>query len=112
MGTTIRRTTKGISKIFGLGTIMDLVKTAVGYFTKSQQSKDELNAKNSEQQNEITLEETRKGFTWRQALGYMLTFIVAWNYVAIPVLALFGVVLPTIPLADVWKVLIILIGEN
>lgn len=110
MGSTIRRTTKGNSKMFGLGTIIDLVKTAVGYFTKKQDSKQELDAKNSEQQNEITLEETRKGFTWRQALGYVLTFIVAWNYVAIPVLALFGVVLPTIPLADVWKVLIILIG--
>lgn len=96
--------------MFGLGTILELVKTAVGFFTKRQESKVELDAKNSEQQNEITLEETRRGFTWRQALGYVLTFIVAWNYIVIPVLALFGVVLPSIPLADVWKVLIILIG--
>lgn len=98
--------------MFGLGTIIELVKAAIGYLTKKQESKEELEAKNSEQQNEITLEETRKGFTWRQALGYVLTFIVAWNYVAIPVLALFGLVLPTIPLADVWRVLIILIGGN
>ncbi|MCW6030153.1 hypothetical protein [Pantoea sp. JK] len=98
--------------MFGLGTIIDLVKAAVGYFTTRQESKEELAAKNSEQQNEITLEETRKGFTWRQALGYVLTFIIAWNYVAIPVLALFGVLLPIIPLADVWKVLIILIGGS
>lgn len=100
--------------MFGLGTIIELVKTTIGYFTKKQESKEELGAKNSEQQNEITLEETRKGFfTWRQALGYVLTFIVAWNYIAIPVLGVcFGVVLPTIPLADVWKVLIILIGGS
>lgn len=96
--------------MFGLGTIIDLVKTIIGYFTKNQESKEELEANNSAQQNEITLEETRKGFTWRQALGYVLTFIVAWNYVAIPVLALFGVILPPIPLTEVWKVLIILIG--
>lgn len=98
--------------MFGLGTIIELVKTAFGYFSKKQESTEELVAKNLEQQNEITLEETRKGFTWRQALGYVLTFMVAWNYVAIPVLALFGIVLPTIPLADVWKVLIILIGGS
>jgi len=96
--------------MFGIGTIIELAKTAFGYFTKSQASKDELAAKNSEQQNEITLEETKKGFTWRQALGYVLTFIVFYNYVVIPVLVLFGVVLPPIPLDDVWRVLIILIG--
>ncbi|WP_342606388.1 hypothetical protein [Pantoea agglomerans] len=97
--------------MFKLGTIIELVKTVFGYFTKKQESKDELDAKNSAQQNEITLEETLKGFTWRQALGYVLTFIVAWNYIVIPILGVcFGIVLPPIPLADVWKVLIILIG--
>jgi hypothetical protein len=96
--------------MFGIGTILELVKTAFGYFTKTQASQSELAAKNSEQQNEITLEETKKGFTWRQALGYVLTFIVFYNYVVIPVLVLFGVVLPPIPLDDVWRVLIILIG--
>ncbi|MGY3112666.1 hypothetical protein ACVWYV_000897 [Pantoea eucalypti] len=90
--------------------LIDLFNTATTFFTKKQESKDELVAKNSEQQNEITLEETKKGFTWRQALGYVLTFIVFYNYVVIPILALFGIVLLTIPLADVWKVLIILIG--
>lgn len=98
--------------MIGISTIIDLVKTAVGFFTKKQESKDELVAKNSEQQNEITLEETRKGFTWRQLLGYVLTFIVFYNYVVIPLLALCGVVLPPIPLQDVWRVLIILIGGN
>ncbi len=97
--------------MFGLGTIIELVKTAFGYFTK-QGSKEESDAKNSEQQNEITLEETRKSsFTWRQCLGYVLTVIVAWNYIVIPILGVcFGVVLPPIPLQDVWRVLIILIG--
>jgi uncharacterized membrane protein len=100
--------------MFGLGTIIELVKTAFGYFTNRQESKEALDAKNSEQQNEITLEETRKNsFTWRQALGYVLTFIVAWNYIVIPILGVcFGVVLPPIPLQDVWRVLIMLIGGS
>lgn len=93
-----------------IGMIIELIKSGVGLFQKKEQSKNELEAQNSHEQNQITLEETRKGFTWRQALGYVLTFIVAWNYVILPVLLVCGVVLPPIPLDDVWRVLIVLIG--
>ncbi|MCZ6412885.1 hypothetical protein [Cronobacter sakazakii] len=93
-----------------INVIIELIKTGLGFFQTKQQSKDELNAQNSHEQNQITLEETRKGFTWRQGLGWVLTFVVLWNFVIIPVLAAFGVVLPPVPLDEVWKVLVILIG--
>lgn len=92
--------------------IVGLIKSGIGLFTKKQQSDSELQAQNSHEQNEITLEETRKGFTWRMALGYALTFIILWNFVVIPVLALFGVLLPAVPLDQVWKVLLVLIGSS
>ncbi|ASO78953.1 hypothetical protein HRZ08_004598 [Escherichia coli] len=95
-----------------IGMIIDLIKTGVGFFQKKEQSKQELDAQNSHEQNQITLEETRKGFTWRQGLGWVLTFIILWNYVIVPVLALCGVVLPIVPLDEIWKVLIILIGGS
>ncbi|EPA6639142.1 hypothetical protein ACTVPA_09215 [Serratia bockelmannii] len=95
-----------------IGMIIELIKSGIGLFQKKEQSKNELEAQNSHEQNQITLEETRKGFTWRQALGYVLTFIIAWNYVILPVLAVCGVVLPPIPLDDVWRVLIVLIGGS
>ncbi|ALU55780.1 MULTISPECIES: hypothetical protein [Enterobacteriaceae] len=95
-----------------IGMIIDLIKTGLGFFQKKEQSKQELDAQNSHEQNEITLEETRKGFTWRQGLGWVLTFIILWNYVIVPVLALCGVVLPIVPLDEIWKVLIILIGGS
>ncbi|HID3657377.1 TPA: hypothetical protein ACXEV6_004925 [Serratia marcescens] len=95
-----------------IGMIIELIKSGVGLFQKKEQSKNELEAQNSHEQNQITLEETRKGFTWRQALGYVLTFIVAWNYVILPVLLVCGVLLPPIPLDDVWRVLIVLIGGS
>ncbi|HCD3670092.1 TPA: hypothetical protein NBO41_005158, partial [Klebsiella pneumoniae] len=79
-----------------IGMIIDLIKTGLGFFQKKEQSKQELDAQNSHEQNEITLEETRKGFTWRQGLGWVLTFIILWNYVIVPVLALCGVVLPIV----------------
>lgn len=95
-----------------IGMIIYLIKTGVGFFQKKEQSKQELDAQNSHEQNQITLEETRKGFTWRQGLGWVLTFIILWNYVIVPVLALCGVVLPIVPLDEIWKVLIILIGGS
>ncbi|HID2106715.1 TPA: hypothetical protein ACXGG4_001007 [Klebsiella pneumoniae] len=95
-----------------IGMKIDLIKTGLGFFQKKEQSKQELDAQNSHEQNEITLEETRKGFTWRQGLGWVLTFIILWNYVIVPVLALCGVVLPIVPLDEIWKVLIILIGGS
>ncbi len=95
-----------------IGMIIDLIKTGLGFFQKKEQRKQELDAQNSHEQNEITLEETRKGFTWRQGLGWVLTFIILWNYVIVPVLALCGVVLPIVPLDEIWKVLIILIGGS
>ncbi len=101
--------------MFSISTIIELIKTGFGLIQKKQEkqeSKDELDAQNSHEQNDITMEETRKGFTWRQMLGYVLTFIVFYNYVIIPVLALFGIILPPVPLDQVWKVLIILIGGN
>lgn len=93
-----------------IGMIIDLIRTGLGFFQKKEQSKVELDAQNIHEQNEITLEETRKGFTWRQGLGWVLTFIILWNYVIVPVLAICGVVLPIVPLDEIWKVLIILIG--
>lgn len=95
-----------------ISTIIELVKTGFSFFTKKQSSDVQDRREGQQEQNNITLEETRKGFTWRQALGYVLTFIVFYNFVVIPLIALFGVVLPAIPLDEVWKVLIILIGGS
>lgn len=92
--------------------ILEVIKAGVGFFQKKQQNKFDEVVQNSHEQNQITLEETRNGYTWRQGLGWVLTFIVLWNYVIIPVLAAFGVLLPPVPLSEVWKVLILLIGGS
>ncbi|WP_318366892.1 hypothetical protein [Enterobacter sp.] len=87
--------------------LVELIKNGFSFFQKKQQNKADEVA-----QNQITLEETRQGYTWRQGLGWVLTFIVLWNYVIIPVLAAFGVLLPPVPIEAVWKVLIILVGQS
>ncbi|WP_312229009.1 hypothetical protein [Pseudescherichia sp.] len=92
--------------------ILDLIKTGFGFFQKKEQSKSESTAQTNHEQNQITLEETRQGFTWRQCLGYVLAFIIAWNYVIVPVLDYFGIVIFSLPLGQIFQVLILLLGGS
>lgn len=43
--------------------------------------------------------------SWKHHIAYVFVFIVFYNFIIIPVLALFGVVLPPVPLGEVWKLL-------
>jgi len=49
---------------------------------------------------------------WKHHIAYVFVFILIYNFIIIPVLALFGLIVPMIPLDEVWKVLIILIGGS
>lgn len=46
--------------MFGLSAIVESIKTISSFFNKRQESKEETNFKNSQQQNDITLEETQR----------------------------------------------------
>jgi len=92
--------------------IIDLIKVGLTFFQKKEKNEQQLDVQNRHEQNQITLEETSKGFTWRQGLGWVLTFIILLNYVIVPVLAFCGVVLPILPIDEIWKVLFILIGGS
>ncbi|WP_347115595.1 hypothetical protein AAHB66_06620 [Leclercia sp. S52] len=49
---------------------------------------------------------------WKHHIAYVFVFIVIYNFIIIPVLALLGIIVPLIPLDEVWKILIILIGGS
>lgn len=89
-----------------------MIKTGFGFFQKKEQSKADLDAQNSHEQNEITLEETRKGFTRRQVLGFVITIIILYNWIIVPVLDYFGIVLIQVPLGQLMQVLLIMIGGS
>ncbi|CNK94800.1 hypothetical protein QVN60_13650 [Yersinia aleksiciae] len=95
--------------MFSIAAIIELLKTGIGFFQKKQnqeQNKNELNS----QQNQITLEETRNDKSWRNYMGYTCVIIILWNYIVIPVLALFGVVLPIIPLEQIFRIVFAMLG--
>lgn len=48
--------------------------------------------------------------SWKHHIAYVFVFIVIYNFIIIPVLALFGVVLPPVPLGELWKLLGVIIG--
>jgi len=92
--------------------IIELIKSGFAFFQKKEQTKSELIFQTNHDQNQITLEETRQGFTWRQCLGYVLAFIIAWNYVIVPLLDYFGIVIFSLPLGQIFQVLILLLGGS
>ncbi|UYM56768.1 hypothetical protein [Leclercia adecarboxylata] len=47
--------------------------------------------------------------SWKHHIAYVFVFIVIYNFIIIPILALFGVVLPPVPLGEVWKLLGVII---
>ncbi len=47
--------------------------------------------------------------SWKHHIAYVFVFIVIYNFIIIPVLALLGVVLPPVPLPEVWKLLSVII---
>ncbi|VED51523.1 Uncharacterised protein [Raoultella terrigena] len=93
-----------------LSIIRELIKLGVVFFQKKEHRKNGLNTQDCERLNKITVEENQQKFTWRHGLGWVLTIVVIWNFLIIPVLAAFGVMLPPLPLDEVWKLLVILIG--
>lgn len=95
-----------------ISVLIELIKNGFSFFQKKEQNKGELTAQINHDQNQITLEETRQGFTWRQCLGYVLAFILAWNYIFVPVLDYFGIVIFSLPLGQIFQVLILLLGGS
>lgn len=49
---------------------------------------------------------------WKHHIAYVFVFIVIYNFIILPVLALFGIVLPSVPLGEVWKLLGVIISGN
>ncbi|HCR0901187.1 TPA: hypothetical protein OMT82_000419 [Enterobacter cloacae] len=98
-----------------IGILIELIKSASSFFTKKQevqQDKDELEVEKAKDNNNTNREEIRKGFGWRNFLGYVCTFILVYSYVIVPLLDYFGIVVFQLPLGDIVKIILLLVGGN
>ncbi|MGC1010329.1 hypothetical protein [Pantoea agglomerans] len=75
-------------------------------------STDELQAENTEAANETNREEVKAGRGWRSFLGYICAFIIAYNYIIVPILYYFGIALFAFPLSDIIRIIVLLVSGN
>lgn len=98
--------------MFGIGAIIDLIKTGLGLFQKSKEVQKDAQSEVTHEVNETNREEIRMGFGWRSLLGYLCSFIIFYSYVIVPVLDYFGVVVFQMPLGHIIQILLVLLGAQ
>ncbi|HFS7473382.1 holin family protein [Enterobacter cloacae] len=99
-----------------LSIIIDLIKSGICLFTKNKtevaKSKDELETEKTNEAQETNREEIKAGRGWRSFLGYACTFILVYNYILVPILDYFGIVLFSFPLSDIIRIIVLLLSGN
>ncbi|HDT5883423.1 hypothetical protein [Raoultella ornithinolytica] len=93
-------------------TILELIKTGLSFFQKKQEKEVDSTIEKNKETNETNREEIKKGLTWRNALGFAITLIILYNWIIVPVLDLFGIVVIQVPLGQLMQVLLIMVGGN
>lgn len=93
-------------------TILELIKTGLSFFQKKQEKEIDVDLEKNKEANETNREEINKGLTWRNALGFAITLIILYNWIIVPVLDAFGIVVIQVPLGQLLQVLLIMVGGS
>ncbi|EMM1616016.1 hypothetical protein AB6J97_000982 [Raoultella ornithinolytica] len=93
-------------------TILELIKTGLSFFQKKQEKEIDVDLEKNKEANETNREEIKKGLTWRNALGFAITLIILYNWIIVPVLDAFGIVVIQVPLGQLLQVLLIMVGGS
>lgn len=93
--------------------LVELIKSGMDFFIKKKTVEKEVQKTNAEGQIEVNKEEIeRVSFHWRNALGFVLTLIILYNWIIVPVLDAFGIVVIQVPLGQLMQVLLIMVGGS
>lgn len=96
-----------------IGVIVGLLTKGVDFFLKRKTIEQEVQKTNSEGQIETNKEEIEKvTFHWRNALGFVITLSILYNWIIVPVLDAFGIVVIQVPLGQLMQVLLIMVGGS
>ncbi|KMV59875.1 hypothetical protein [Escherichia coli] len=91
--------------------LVELLKSGMDFFIRKKIVEKEVQKTNAEGQIEVNKEEIeRVSFHWRNTLGFVLTMIVAYNWLIVPLLDAFGIVVIQVPLGELLTILQIMIG--
>lgn len=95
-----------------IGMIIELIKSGIGLFQKKQSTDASIAETKTSEVNETNREELRKtGFSYRTILGYVCSFIILYSYVIVPLLDYFGIVVFQMPMSEIFKVVLLLLGN-
>lgn len=93
--------------------IAELLSKGMDFFLKRQTIAKDVHTTNAEGQIEVNKEEIEKvSFHWRNALGFVITLIIFYNWIIVPVLDAFGIVVIQVPLGQLMQVLLIMVGGS
>ncbi|WP_312282559.1 hypothetical protein [Pseudescherichia sp.] len=96
-----------------ISVIIELMKSGLDFFLKKKTIEQEVTKTKSDGQIETNKEEIEKvTFHWRNALGFVITLIILYNWIIVPVLDAFGIVVIQVPLGQLLQVLLIMVGGN
>lgn len=96
-----------------INVLIDLIKNGIDFFIKKKTDEQEVTKTNAEGQMEVNKEEIEKNsFHWRNFLGFVLSFIILYNWIIVPLLDVFGVVVIQVPLGSLLQVLLIMVGGS
>ena len=96
-----------------IGVLVKLITKGMDFFLKRKTIEQEVHKTNAEGQIETNKEEIEKvTFHWRNALGFVITLIILYNWIIVPVLDSFGIVVIQVPLGQLLQVLLIMVGGS
>ncbi len=91
--------------------LINLLFKGLDFFIKRKTIQVDEEKTNVEGQIETNKEEIEKvTFHWRNALGFVLTLIILYNWIIVPILDAFGIVVIQVPLGQLLQVLLIMVG--
>ncbi|QUG75850.1 hypothetical protein GKQ23_12965 [Erwinia sp. E602] len=96
-----------------LSTIIDLVKVGIEFFTKRKTQEQQVQVTRENGQVETNIHEIEKvGFHWRNFLGFVLSTVILYNWIIVPILDCFGVVLIQVPFGQLIQILVLMVGGS
>lgn len=96
-----------------IGVLVEIITKGMDFFLKRKTIEQEVHETNAEGQIETNKEEIEKvTFHWRNALGFVITLIILYNWIIVPVLDSFGIVVIQVPLGQLLQVLLIMVGGS
>ena len=93
--------------------LINLAKRGIEFFLKTKTVERDVHVDNEAGQIETTTEVVEKTtIHWKNILGVVLAMVILWNWIIVPVLGMFGLVVAVVPVDSLMKILMVMVGGS